>query len=128
MPTLSLTHAHACIHGRAIVMNTQVGRLITLTTGNTTVSFSDNGSLVVLKNGDWDLINDVAGAGIAVSFRALVPLDGATPPGTTPPRRRFNYADGLLQPSLPTVNHTDDSVVFTWRCVRTCGGTHRIVC
>ena len=85
-----------------------------------------SGSVVMLAapRTGWALV-DPSLFGEGLSFRALLPLAGGTPPDmSSPPRRRRNYVDGAAQaPPIVTANATD--VELVWRGVRSeHGGFH----
>jgi hypothetical protein len=84
-----------------------------------------SGSVVKLvsRRTGWALV-DPSLFGERLSFRALLPLAGGTPPDASPPRRRRNYVHGTAQ-AAPTVTANATDIELVWEGVSSeHGGFH----
>ena len=87
-----------------LVVAAGTGSVVTLESPALSVTIdraSGSVTRLISKKSGWALV-DTALFGEELSFRALLPLAGGTPPDASPPRRRRNYIDGPAQ-AAPTV-------------------------
>jgi hypothetical protein len=110
-----------------LVVAAGTGSVVTLESPALSVTIdraSGSVTRLISKQSGWALV-DTALFGEELSFRALLPLAGGTPPDASPPRRRRNYIDGPAQ-AAPTVtaNETDVELVFAG-VTSEHGGWHR---